>query len=134
MPNAWLEDKVAVVTGAGRGIGRGVALLMAKEGAKGVVVGPGAGRGIVRGVALLMAKEGAKVVVVDPGVNMDGSGRDAGPAGEVVAEIEAAGGTAVPSLESVGTVAAGDAIIKTALDAFGRIDILVNVAGILRDR
>jgi NAD(P)-dependent dehydrogenase (short-subunit alcohol dehydrogenase family) len=108
MPQGWLEGKVAVVTGAGRGIGRSV--------------------------AMQMAAEGARVVVVDPGVNLDGSGSDAGPAERVVAEIKAGGGTAVPCLESVSTVEGGENIIKTALDNFERIDILVNVAGILRDR
>jgi NAD(P)-dependent dehydrogenase (short-subunit alcohol dehydrogenase family) len=81
-----------------------------------------------------MAEEGASVVVVDPGVNLDGSGNDAGPAEAVVSEIKANGGSAVPSLENVGTVDAGERIIQTALDTFGRLDILVNVAGILRDR
>jgi NAD(P)-dependent dehydrogenase (short-subunit alcohol dehydrogenase family) len=108
MPQGWLEGKSAIVTGAGRGIGRAV--------------------------ALGMAKEGAKVVVVDPGVALDGSGGENGPAEEVVAEIKAAGGTAVPSLEFVGTMEAGERIINTALENFGRVDIVVNVAGILRDR
>jgi NAD(P)-dependent dehydrogenase (short-subunit alcohol dehydrogenase family) len=83
---------------------------------------------------MMMAKEGANVVVVDPGVNLDGSGKDEGPAEQVVAEIKAAGGTAVPCLESVATVEGGENIIKTALDNFNRVDIVVNVAGILRDR
>jgi NAD(P)-dependent dehydrogenase (short-subunit alcohol dehydrogenase family) len=81
-----------------------------------------------------MAKEGARVVVVDPGVALDGSGSDAGPAEQVVAEIKAAGGAAVASLEYVGTMEAGERIIKTALDNYNRVDIVVNVAGILRDR
>src|SRR5262245_42178346 len=107
MPEGWLEGKTAVVTGAGRGIGRGIAQLFAAEGGK---------------------------VVVDPGVNMDGSGGEAGPAQEVVNEIKAAGGEAVASLEAVGTMDAGERIIQTCLDSFGRLDIVVNVAGILRDR
>ncbi|MBI4570937.1 MAG: SDR family oxidoreductase [Chloroflexi bacterium] len=85
-------------------------------------------------MALLFAEEGAKVVVVDPGVNVDGTGTDAGPADQVVAEIRAAGGEAVPCYESVATMDGGEKIIHTALDAYGRLDVLVNNAGILRDR
>ncbi|MSQ09894.1 MAG: SDR family NAD(P)-dependent oxidoreductase [Dehalococcoidia bacterium] len=94
----------------------------------------GAGGGIGRGIALLLATEGAHVVVNDPGANLDGSGHDNGPADQVVSEIKAAGGTAVSNYDSVATSAGGENIIKTALDSFSRIDILVNVAGILRDR
>jgi NAD(P)-dependent dehydrogenase (short-subunit alcohol dehydrogenase family) len=94
----------------------------------------GAGRGIGRGIALLLAEEGANVVVNDPGVNVDGTGHDNGPAEQVVAEIKAKGGIAVPNFDTVATVEGGENIIKTALDNFGRIDILINVAGILRDR
>ena len=103
-----LQDKVAVVTGAGRGIGRGV--------------------------AMLMAQEGAKVVVVDLGVNVDGSGVDTSVAEQVVSEIREVGGTAVASTESVITMAGGESIIQTAVDSFGKLDIVVTVAGILRDR
>jgi NAD(P)-dependent dehydrogenase (short-subunit alcohol dehydrogenase family) len=111
-----LEGKVAVITGAGRGIGRGI--------------------------AILMAQEGAKVIVNDPGVGPDGAGHDDGPADQVAAEIRAAsaeggtaaGGTAVANYDTVATAEGGENIIKTALDKFGRIDILVNNAGILRDR
>jgi NAD(P)-dependent dehydrogenase (short-subunit alcohol dehydrogenase family) len=103
-----LEGRIAVVTGSGRGIGRGI--------------------------AMLFAREGAKVIVNDPGVNVDGSGHDNGPADQVVAEIKGEGGTAVANYDSVATVDGGEAIIKTAVDTFGRIDILVNNAGILRDR
>jgi len=103
-----LEGKVAVVTGAGRGIGRGI--------------------------ALLMAQEGARVVVNDYGVNVDGTQPSEGPAAEVAEEIRKLGGQAVPNFDTVATVEGGERIIKTALDAFGRLDILVNVAGILRDR
>jgi NAD(P)-dependent dehydrogenase (short-subunit alcohol dehydrogenase family) len=83
---------------------------------------------------MLFAREGASVVVNDPGVNVDGSGTDATPADEVVSAITADGAKAVASYDSVATVDGGEAIIKTAVDAFGRIDILVNNAGILRDR
>ncbi len=105
---SMLQDKVAIVTGAGRGIGNGV--------------------------AKLMAAEGAKVVVVDPGVNVDGSGADASFAEQAVSEIREAGGTAVASLESVTSMAGGERIIQMAVDNFGKLDIVVTVAGILRDR
>jgi len=98
------------------------------------VVVTGSGRGIGRGVAMLAAAEGAKVVVNDPGVARDGSGSDKGPADEVVDAIRSAGGTAVPSFDSVASMQGGENIIKTCVDSFGRIDCLINVAGILRDR
>jgi NAD(P)-dependent dehydrogenase (short-subunit alcohol dehydrogenase family) len=94
----------------------------------------GAGRGIGRGVALLLAQEGANVVVNDFGVAVDGTQPSEGPAKDVADEIVAAGGKAVPNFDTVATVEGGEGIIKTALDAFGRLDILINVAGILRDR
>ena len=94
----------------------------------------GAGRGIGREVALLLAQEGASVVVNDPGVNVDGTGDDAGPAGQLVQEISGAGGTAVANHDSVSDLAGGENMIKQCVEAFGRIDILINVAGILRDR
>jgi len=103
-----LEGKVAVVTGAGRGIGRGE--------------------------AIALAEAGAKVVVNDLGGGGDGVGSDAAPAQQVVEEIKAAGGEAVASLDSVAEVESAERIIQTAIDNFGRIDILVNNAGILRDR
>ncbi len=103
-----LKGKVAVVTGAGRGIGRGI--------------------------SLLMAEEGAQVVVNDFGGAADGTGGANAPADEVVAEIKAKGGSAVANYDSVATVEGGENIIKTAVDSFGRLDILVNNAGILRDR
>jgi NAD(P)-dependent dehydrogenase (short-subunit alcohol dehydrogenase family) len=103
-----LKDKVAVVTGAARGIGREI--------------------------ALLMAREGAKVVVNDYGGSEAGSGATAVPADEVVGEIKTAGGQAVASYDSVATMAGGKNIVDTAVKAFGRVDIIVNNAGILRDR
>ena len=107
MPNN-LEGKVAIVTGSGRGVGRGV--------------------------AKLMAAEGAKVVVVDPGVNVDGSGFDQSIAEVVVGEIRSDGGAAVACAESVATMAGGERIVQTAIDNYGRLDIVVCCAGILRDR
>jgi NAD(P)-dependent dehydrogenase (short-subunit alcohol dehydrogenase family) len=98
------------------------------------IVITGSGRGIGRELAMLAAAEGAKVVVNDPGVAMDGSGSDQAPADEVVEVIRKAGGTAVANYDSVASVQGGEGIIQTCVDAFGRIDCLINVAGILRDR
>ena len=103
-----LQGKVAVVTGSGRGIGRGI--------------------------ALALAREGAKLVINDVGCTIDGRGKEGDPAHETVSEIQAFGGEAVPSYDSVADFSAAERIIKTAVDSFGRIDILVNNAGILRDR
>lgn len=99
-----------------------------------VIVVTGAGRGIGRGIALLAAAEGGKVVVNDFGGTAEGEGADAGPAQQVVNEIKAAGGEAVANLDSVAEPQGAEAIIKTVLDNFGRIDCVVNNAGILRDR
>jgi NAD(P)-dependent dehydrogenase (short-subunit alcohol dehydrogenase family) len=99
-----------------------------------IAVVTGAGRGIGAEVAKYLANEGAKVVVNDPGVNVDGSGHDNGPADQVVNEIKAAGGEAVANYDTVSSVEGGEAMIKQAVDTWGRIDILCNVAGILRDR
>ena len=99
-----------------------------------VAIVTGAGRGIARGVALLMAEEGASVVVADLGVAVDGAGSSQSPADEVVHEIIAAGGKAVASYDSVAELEGADSIAQTALAGFGRIDILVHAAGVLRDR
>jgi NAD(P)-dependent dehydrogenase (short-subunit alcohol dehydrogenase family) len=99
-----------------------------------VAIVTGAGRGIGRSVALLLASEGASVVVNDLGVAMDGSGQDAGPAHAVVTEIAQAGGKAVASGADIADFSAAEGLIGTALGEFGRLDVLVNVAGILRDR
>ncbi len=107
---------------------------MAKRLAGKVAIVTGAGRGIGRGEALALASEGAKVVVNDLGGAVDGSGASTSPAEEVVAEIKKLGGEAVANYDSVATEQGGQNIIKTAVDAFGRVDILVNNAGILRDR
>ena len=103
-----LEGKVAIVTGSGIGVGRGV--------------------------AHLMAEEGASVVIVDLGVNVDGSGADQSIAEQVANEIKDAGGNAVACTESVATMQGGENIIQTAIDNFGKLDIVVTCAGILRDR
>jgi NAD(P)-dependent dehydrogenase (short-subunit alcohol dehydrogenase family) len=103
-----LKGKVALVTGAGRGIGREI--------------------------ALLMARQGARVVVNDYGGTESGAGTASEPADEVVRDIKAAGGEAVANYESVASMAGGQRIVASALDAFGRVDIIVNNAGILRDR
>jgi NAD(P)-dependent dehydrogenase (short-subunit alcohol dehydrogenase family) len=94
----------------------------------------GAGRGIGRAIAELLAAEGAAVVVNDPGVGVDGRGGQANVADEVVAAIRSRGGTAVASCDSVADFAAAERIIGTAVEQFGAIDVLVNNAGILRDR
>jgi NAD(P)-dependent dehydrogenase (short-subunit alcohol dehydrogenase family) len=108
MSGLYFDDRVAVVTGAGRGLGRSH--------------------------AIELARRGARIVVNDVGgsVNGDGSSLDAAQA--VVEEIAALGGTAVANHDTVATAAGGQAIIDAALDAFGRLDILVNNAGILRDK
>ena len=99
-----------------------------------VAIVTGAGRGIGRGIALLMAREGARVVVCDIGASLEGAGSDAGPAQAVVDEINKSGGAAVASTASISAPGNADKIVQLALDAFGRVDILVNNAGILRDR
>jgi NAD(P)-dependent dehydrogenase (short-subunit alcohol dehydrogenase family) len=99
-----------------------------------VVVVTGAGRGLGREHALLAAAEGAAVVVDDNGCEADGSDGDPALAAAVVAEIEAAGGRAVASTEDVATTAGAEALLATALESFGRVDGLVNNAGVLRDR
>ena len=97
-----------------------------------VAVVTGAGRGLGRSYATLLASHGAKVVVNDPGGGLAGDGTDAGPADDVVREIVAAGGQAVASTDSVATAAGGKAIIEAALDRYGRVDILIHNAGIVR--
>ena len=103
-----LEDRVAIVTGSGRGIGREF--------------------------ALCLAAEGAKVVVNDVGASLSGEATEERPAVEVCKEIESAGGAAVPSFDSVSEFDGAERIVQTALDAFGKVDILVNNAGIIRDK
>ncbi len=99
-----------------------------------VAVVTGAGGGIGRDFALALAAHGAKVVVNDIGASVHGEGRDAGLAQKVVDEIEARRGAAVASTDSVAEWQSANRIVRTALDAFGRIDVVVNNAGILRDR
>jgi len=99
-----------------------------------VAIITGAGQGIGRAHALAFAKEGARVVVNDLGTDPSGDGVSRACADAVVDEITQAGGQAVPNYDSVATMAGGESIIRTAIDAFGRIDILVNNAGILRDK
>jgi NAD(P)-dependent dehydrogenase (short-subunit alcohol dehydrogenase family) len=99
-----------------------------------VIVVTGAGRGIGREIALLAAAEGGKVVVNDLGGSAEGEGADVSVASQVVAEIEKAGGAAVANGDSVADPQGAERIVKTAIDRFGRIDCVVNNAGILRDR
>jgi NAD(P)-dependent dehydrogenase (short-subunit alcohol dehydrogenase family) len=106
MSKLRFENRVAIVTGAGRGLGRSY--------------------------ALLLASLGAKVVVNDVGGGVDGQGQDSGPAEEVIAEIRSAGGEAVACTDTVATPQGGKAIVEAALDSFGGIDILVHNAGIFR--
>ncbi len=99
-----------------------------------VVLVTGAGGGIGRDIALQCAAQGARVVVNDLGASVSGEGGDAGPAQRVVEEIRAAGGEATANTDSVSEVASANRIVQTAMDVFGRIDAVVNNAGILRDR
>ncbi len=99
-----------------------------------VAVVTGAGGGLGRTYALEMARRGAKVVVNDLGGSVDGTGGDDTAAQKVVDEIKAAGGEAVPSYDSVSTPEGGENIVKTAVDAFGKVDVVINNAGILRDK
>jgi NAD(P)-dependent dehydrogenase (short-subunit alcohol dehydrogenase family) len=94
----------------------------------------GAGRGIGREVALLLGAEGANVVVNDYGVAVDGTQPSDGPAKDVADAIKDAGGKAIPNFDTVATVHGGESLVQAGIDAFGRLDILINVAGILRDR
>ncbi len=103
-----LEGKVAVVTGAGRGVGRGV--------------------------ALLLAEEGARVVVNDLGCDVDGTGSSHVPADGVVEQIKAQGGEAVANYDNVAQMDGGEALVQQAVDTYGQLDVLVNSVGILRDR
>jgi NAD(P)-dependent dehydrogenase (short-subunit alcohol dehydrogenase family) len=108
MSDVTFDGKVAVITGAGGGLGRSH--------------------------ALLLAERGARIVVNDLGGNADGTGAGSSPAELVVKEIVEAGGEAVANFDSVATAEGGEAIIQTALDAFGSVDIVINNAGILRDK
>lgn len=94
----------------------------------------GAGRGLGRGYALELARRGARVVVNDPGGAVDGGGESARAADEVAAEIRAAGGEAIASYDSVADPEGGENIVRTALEAFGTVDAVINNAGILRDK
>ena len=99
-----------------------------------VAIVTGGARGVGREHCLMLAEHGAKVVVNDYGGASDGKGGEKGPADDVVKEIQSKGGEAAGNYESVATMAGGQAIVKTALDHFGSVDIIVNNAGILRDR
>jgi NAD(P)-dependent dehydrogenase (short-subunit alcohol dehydrogenase family) len=99
-----------------------------------IVIVTGAGRGIGRGHALEFARQGAKVVVNDLGAELDGSGGSTGPAGEVVDEIRAAGGEALANGDDVADWDGAQAIVQSAIEAFGGLDVVVNNAGFLRDR
>src|SRR6266496_3378144 len=99
-----------------------------------VVIVTGGGRGIGRGHALEFARQGAKVVVNDLGAEVDGTGSSTGPAGEVVDEIRAMGGEAVANGDDVSDWEGAQRLINTAVETFGGLDVLVNNAGILRNR
>ena len=99
-----------------------------------VAIVTGAGRGIGASLARVMAAEGCALVVNDLGVAVDGAGQDQSPAAAVVDEIVAGGGTAVANYDDVADHAAAEKLVQCALDEFGRLDVVVNVAGILRDR
>jgi NAD(P)-dependent dehydrogenase (short-subunit alcohol dehydrogenase family) len=99
-----------------------------------VAVITGAGRGIGREHALMLAEHGAKIVVNDLGGSMDGTGNDVGPAQQVVDEITAMGGEAVANTDDISDWDGARSLIDTAVDSFGRLDVLINNAGILRDR
>ena len=99
-----------------------------------VAIVTGAGRGLGRAHAIYLAQEGASVVVNDPGVGGDGSGSDTSPAEQVVAEIKEAGGDAVANLDSCADWSSAERLVEQAVETFGKLDILVNNAGILRDR
>ena len=104
----YLDGKVAIVTGSGRGIGAGV--------------------------AKALANEGAKVIVNDIGAALDGEGLSNTPAEQVVDEIKSSGGEAVPNYTDISTMEGGESVVQTAVDTYGQLDIVVTVAGILRDR
>lgn len=107
MSNIRYDNRVAIITGAGGGLGRSY--------------------------ALYLSQRGAKIVVNDLGGTTDGQGNNTKAADSVVAEIKAAGGQAVANYDSVSSAAGGENIVKTAMDAFGKVDIVINNAGILRD-
>ena len=108
MADLGYDGKVAIITGAGGGLGREH--------------------------ALLLASRGAQVVINDLGGSVSGEGGDAGPAHTTAKEIEDLGGVAVADTNTVATPEGGEAIVQTAIDAFGRVDIVINNAGILRDK